>query len=166
MATPPLTGARLARSVNRHAPGAKPASVSPHYSPDEVAELVAAYQGGASFRVIARIRHHDAGYVKRAVIEAGVTLRTRAESLSAASTQREKRQEGVCRACGILLAKAGCGHHDGACCECWATAAGLATQWGLGIVAALERWIEEGRQAEGEGAVDTWIANILERKNA
>jgi len=166
MTTPPLTGDRLVQRVNNHAPGAKPASVSPHYSPDEVAEIVAAYQGGASFRVIARTRHHDAGYIKRAVIEAGVTLRTQVESLASASVQRAQRQDGVCRACGILLAKAGCGHHDGVCCECWATAAGMVRQWGLGIVAALERWIEEGRQAEGDGAVDTWIANILERKNA
>jgi hypothetical protein len=157
--TAPLTGSRLIGTINRPGRPAKPPKPRTVALPaDEVAEIVTAYQRGASLRNLAQDYRHDALTIKGALVAAGVTLRTTSEAVATGYARRKDAVvTGRCRACGILLAMAGCGHHDGVCCECWSAAAKQVGE-GETLEGTLERWI---RATTDE--VSEWCKNILER---
>jgi trehalose utilization protein len=124
--------------------------------------MVCAYRRGESLTALARRYHHDLTRVRRALEAAGVTLRTRHQQL--ARNMAERQDTTRCRACGIILALAGCRSYEGACADCWREALKRARVWHCGIREAMERWIEEGRRIEsGEAELGEWCGNIKRR---
>jgi len=157
-----MTNTRLIAAVAQH--NAKPRT-SPPPEPlpaGEVAEMVCAYRRGESLTALARRYHRDPARVRRALETAGVTLRTRQQQR--ARNMAERQDATRCRACGIILARAGCGVYEGACADCWREALKRARAWHCGIREAMERWIEEGRRVEsGEAELGEWCGNIKRR---
>lgn len=157
-----MTNTRLIAAVRKH--NAKPRT-SPPPEPlpaGEVAEMVCAYRRGESLTALARRYHHDLTRVRRALEGAGVTLRTREQQR--ARNMAERQDATRCRACGIILARAGCRSYDGACADCWWEALKRARAWRCGMREAMERWIEEGRRVEaGEAELGEWCGNIKRR---
>ena len=139
----------------------------PPLSPSAVAEIVRRYQRGESTPRIARALHLANSTVVRALDTAGVPRRGRSE---AASIRWQRQPEPTCRACGIILAKAGCGNRDGVCDECWGTVAGFAAKWGVSVEEALGRWVRESAEAGAteleeatEAELGEWCGNIKRR---
>lgn len=132
----------------------------PPLSPGAVAEIVCRYRRGESTPQIARSLHVANSTVVAVLDREGVERRKRGEALRG----RKRAAEGPrCRCCGIILARAGCGSHDGACDDCWGRAAKRARRWGCGIREAMERWIEEGKRIEkGEVDLGQWCERIRE----
>lgn len=125
----------------------------------EVAAIVAAYTEGAGIQAVARRFHRDERRVASALRAAGVTIRSFSEAAALGNAKRETPvRAGHCRACGIILAVANCGHHDGACCECWGAAAGM-VRAGETLGEALDRWLRETR----ENDIEEWCRNIKRR---
>ena len=136
----------------------------PPLSPGTVAEIACRYRRGESTPRIARALHLANSTVVGALDKAGVPRRSRSE---AARMWWGKPAEPVCRCCGILLEKAGCGAYEGVCAACWLEALLLARRWGCGGREALERWIKEGRKIEsGEAELGEWCGNIKRRARA
>lgn len=156
------TNTRLIAAVGKH--NAKPRT-SPPPEPlpaGEVAEMVCAYRRGESLTALARCYHRDLTRVRRALEGAGVTLRTRQQQR--ARNMAERQDATRCRACGIILVRAGCRSYEGACADCWREALKRARAWHCGIREAMERWIEEGRRVEsGEAELGEWCGNIKRR---
>lgn len=125
--------------------------------------MVADYQRGDSLAAICNRYRYSKRITRAALVAAGVRIRGRGID----ETKKWRHTSDRCRACGILLAKAGCGHHDGVCDECWKDVAKLARLWGLDEGQALERWLEETTQKENcEAELGEWCSRILERKKA
>ena len=170
MTTPPITGVALLRAVSHHAP-AKPREPQP-LPASEVAEMVVAYRRGASIKALATQYHHAPKRVQQALRDAGVTLRTPGQqgAIAMRAYYQSRQASATCRACGIILAKAGCGHHDGVCADCWDGAAKRAERWGVSVEEALERWIRESAEAGAteleeatEAELGEWCGNIKRR---
>ena len=133
----------------------------PPLHPGTVAEIVCRYRRGESTPQIARALHLANSTVVSTLEREGVERRSRRDAWK---VWMEVYLGPRCRCCGIILAKAGCGHHDGVCDDCWEGAAKRAGEWGCGIREAMERWIEEGRRAErGETELGEWRGNIKRR---
>ena len=159
----PLAGPRLIGTINRPGRPAKPPKPCAVALPAaEMVEIVSAYQRGTSIRTLAQDYHHDALTIKSALVAAGVTLRTTSEAVATGYARRkDAATTGRCRACGILLALAECGHQDGVCDVCREGAALRARQRGESVEGSVERWV-----AASENEVDEWIRNIVERRAA
>ncbi len=133
----------------------------PSLPPGTVAEIVCRYTRGESTPQIARVLRLANSTVVSALEREGVERRRRGETLRG---RKRAARDAECRCCRIILDKAGCGHHDGVCDDCWREAAKRAGEWGCGIREAMERWIEEGRRAErGETELGEWCGNIKRR---